>query len=163
GTVTVTNSFNNGTAPFTINGATATDTPTLVLSGGSSTGLTTLIVGSTRSGTMTVTGNGTLNATNLTVGSAVGGAGSVNIFSGTILLSASPTPATIGSAGTGSLVIQGNSATILNTNNGSLYAGNLAGSSGTIDVNGGALLTGSGVFSVGYGGTGTLLVRTGGT
>jgi fibronectin-binding autotransporter adhesin len=164
GSLTVTGTFANGNAPLTVVGNVSSDSPSLVLDGGASaSGITGVTVGNTNRGSLAVENGSTLNATTLTLGSAGGpGTATVNGANSKILLTGGGT-SYVGFSAVGSLVINGASTATLNTGNGSLYAGFSAGSSGSIDVNGGTLALGTGTLTIGHNGTGSLLLRNGGS
>jgi T5SS/PEP-CTERM-associated repeat protein len=163
GSVTVTNSLSYGGAGLVINGAAVSDTPQFAVSGPTSSGVTTVTVGSTHYGSLTVGTGGTLNANQFSAGAGVGGNGTIVVagVSANLLLPTTPATSYVGDLGTGSLVVGGGGT--VNTNGSNLTAGNSPGSSGSIDVVGGTLALGSGLLTVGGGGTGSLFVHVGGT
>jgi len=83
GTLTVVGgTFNNGPANLTINGAAAGDLPTLRLAAGASGtnfAATTLTIGSSRGGALSITGGSTLSVNEAHVGSLDGGSGTLTV------------------------------------------------------------------------------------
>ena len=160
GNVTVTGTLGNGNTGLSVDGSSASVNPVLILdSGATASGITNLSVGSSQRGVVDVFGGSTLNASSLSAGLNAGGSGNITVNGNNskIQLNGGGT-SYIGYNGTGSLHISG--AASVNTNGGSVTAGFLPGSSGTIDIEGGTLALGSGILQIGIGGS--FIVHNGG-
>lgn len=141
----------NGTASMTVDGAGAVFTD--------ATGMMTVASGS-GSGTLTVGHGGSVTFGALSVASAQGGTGVVNI--GTLATLLSKSNVNVGGAGAGSVVITAGGTL---TSQGTYDAFGGPGGSGTLNVSGAGALwksAGSLNFGTGTGGVGALLISTGG-
>ena len=136
--------------------ATGPGTMTLNMPNTHTLNVTTEYVGYSGKGTVTQSA-GTHNAATLYLGNSALSSGSYTITGGTL---SSSTVQYIGYSGTGTLNIQG-AGQVSNTGT-TGYLGFSSGSYGTAIVDGGGRWTNSGVLWVGYSGTGTLNIRSGG-
>ena len=132
---------------FTINGSNSTFT-----------GSSTITIGDSGTGILSVTGGAVVSGVTYIIGNSSTGAGTVTVdgigsrVNGTGVL-------VVGSAGTGTLAIT-NDADVVTSS--SVVIGNVAGSTGTVTVNGsGSTLTGTSGLTVGGAGTGSLAISNG--
>ena len=119
---------------------------------GDTSNSTTVIVGDTGQGSLTIDGGSSLSNTGGTVGSIAGSNGTVNVSGGNWTNSSS---LRIGNFGTGSLTITGG---IVSATSGTVGAG--SGSNGTVNVSGGNW-TNSSNLAIGGFGTGSLTITNG--
>ena len=119
---------------------------------GDTSNSTTVIVGDTGQGSLTIDGGSSLSNTSGYVGSSAGSNGTVNVNGGNWTNSGG---LEIGKSGTGSLTISNGN--ISNTNG---IVGNSAGSNGTVNMSGGNW-TNSAILYIGRSGTGSLTITNG--
>jgi T5SS/PEP-CTERM-associated repeat protein len=133
GTLTVSKFFSNGDSPasLTVAGLNPGDVATLQLSGASSTSnITALTVGGTRTGQVNVMSGSNLSANSLNFASSSSGNGAISLSGPNSTLNVTG-PITFGSNGVGALTIGNGSSVVANSLS--------LGSSGTVNLSGGAL------------------------
>ena len=163
GTLTVNGGvFDSGTSTFSIDGAAATDLPTLRLEGGAtSTGITSdFTVGNSRQGALVVSGGSQLSNGKGYIGREIGSNGTATVDGADSTWNNSGA-LDVGYKGRGELNIT-NGGEVTNSSSASL-GGLHSSANGTVTVDGsGSRWTNSGSLQVGQLGTGTLIVENGG-